>query len=122
MTLPSQGRQGDAPEWPLTRATARETVLWQREWTRPQAVMWEANGQFEEVALYVRSLAAAERLKATVASRTLVRQQQEALGLSMPGMLRLRWRIGVAEAPRLRQTGTEGPSAKDRWKVIDGGN
>jgi len=122
ITLPSEGRTGDPPAWPLARPTRRELELWQREWHRPQAVMWDANGQHEEVALYVRSLVAAEKPRATVASRTLVRQQQEALGLSLPGLARLRWKIGqVREPVTHRATGTEGPSAKDRWKVIDGG-
>lgn len=101
-TLPAE-RTGPAPEWPLSRASARELVLWEREWRRPQAVMWEANGQAEEVALYVRSLAFAERPKAPVSSRVLVRQQQEALGLSLPGLARLRWKVATApvqsEAP-----------------------
>lgn len=97
-TLPA-ARTDPAPSWPLSRASARELVLWAREWTRPQAVMWEANGQEEEVALYVRSLAFAERPSAPVSARVLVRQQQEALGLSLPGLARLRWRIGPTSAP-----------------------
>lgn len=94
-TLPAE-RTGPAPAWPLTRASARERTLWEREWRRPQAVMWEANGQEEEVALYVRSLANAERPKAPTSARTLVRQQQEALGISLPGLTRLRWKVATA--------------------------
>ena len=96
-------RTGPTPTWPLSKASARELALWDREWRRPQAVMWEANGQAEEVALYVRSLAFAERPKAPVSARVLVRQQQEALGLSLPGLARMRWKIATApvqvEAP-----------------------
>jgi hypothetical protein len=72
--------------------------LWAARVARPQAVMWERNGQELEVALYVRSLADAEQMDASVAARTLVRQQQEALGLSLPGLARNRWRIGEVEA------------------------
>src|SRR4051794_27783932 len=95
--LPAAGREGAMPKWPLSKATAREVTLWKREWRRPQAVMWERNGQELEVALYVRSLAAAEKLDASVAARTLVRQQQESLGLSLPGLARNRWRIEHVE-------------------------
>jgi hypothetical protein len=67
--------------------------LWIIEWRRPQAVMWEANHQETEVALYVRALKEAEKQSASVPSRTLVKQLQEALGLSLPGLARNRWII-----------------------------
>jgi hypothetical protein len=118
--LPASGRQGDAPEWPLPRPSTRELALWADEWRRPQAIIWEANGQQLEVALYVRSVRDAERANASVAARTLVRQQQEALGLSQPGLLRLRWII-AAVPERAAATGTEGASVKDRFKVVQGG-
>jgi hypothetical protein len=59
--------------------------------------MWEQAGQHAEVALFVRTLVAAEARDAPVAVRTLVRQQMEALGISVPGMLRNRWRIADIE-------------------------
>lgn len=100
--LPASGRQGPAPEWPLSRPSARELAIWAEEWRRPQALMWERNGQHREVALYVRSLVEAEKRGAPVALRTLVRQQQEALGISLPGLLRNRWLIvGDEERPKL---------------------
>lgn len=116
-------REGETPAWPLSRAERRELELWKRQWTRPQAVMWEANGQFEEVALYVRALAVAEQHGASVAIRTLVKQQQEALGLSLPGLLRLRWVIGGAQKAQAaqKQTGTDGPSMRERLRAIEGG-
>jgi hypothetical protein len=97
--LPSAGRKGEAPAWPLSRPTKRELVLWAIEWARPQALMWEANGQQVEVALYVRSLRETERTGSSVASRTLIVRQQDALGLNQPGLARNHWIIdtGVAE-------------------------
>ena len=98
-TLPAEGRKGRVPKWPLARASKRENEIWRGEWKRPQAVVWQRNGQELEVALYVRSLVAAEALDAPTNLRTLVKQQQEALGISLPGLHRNRWRIGeVAEA------------------------
>lgn len=119
-TLPQDGRTGPAPEWPLTDASDRELELWAREWRRPQAVMWERNGQEAEVALYVRSLAEAETPEAAVTLRNLVRQLQEALGVSLPGMARNRWRIGEVEKAAQRPA-AKGPSARDRFKVVTGG-
>jgi hypothetical protein len=115
--LPATGRQGPTPAWPLSRATSRERQLWEAEWQRPQAVMWEANGQFVEVALYVRSLKEAERPKASVALRTLVKQQQEALGLSLPGLARNRWIIaGTRDQAQRPQVVSGGSSVKDRLR------
>jgi hypothetical protein len=77
----------------------REGVLWCREWRRPQAVVWEWNGQEIEVAMYVRTLVAAEKPGAAHNMRNLVRQQQETLGISLTGLARNQWRIGPAGKP-----------------------
>jgi hypothetical protein len=119
-TLPASGRDGAAPAWPLTKATQRELTLWKREWKRPQATMWERNGQEVEVALYVRSLRMAEMPSAPTIARTLVKQQQEALGLSLPGLARNRWRIADVDSDRPEQTAV-GVSARDRFRVVPGG-
>lgn len=123
-TLDAAGRKGKSPLWPLGQQTDRERELWAREWKRPQAIEWERNGQELEVALYVRAVTAAEALDAPVAARTLVKQLQEALGLSLPGLLRLHWKIGAPEAKASRGAGArsvDGSSMRDRFKVITGG-
>lgn len=78
--------------------------------------MWEANGQQTEVALYVRSLRDAERPKAPVSMRTLVKQQQEALGISLPGLARNRWIIASTTEAAQRPTVVSGGSAKERLR------
>ncbi|MFL5844261.1 MAG: hypothetical protein ACJ762_06165 [Solirubrobacteraceae bacterium] len=119
--MPASGRKGRAPAWPLSKASARERAIWNREWKRPQAIEWERNGQELEVALYVRSLVDAEQQGAQVTMRTLVRQQQEALGISLPGLQRNRWRIEPEEAKPAGGRATRAPSAKGRLKVVAGG-
>jgi hypothetical protein len=94
--LPAR-RIGTSPAWPLTKPSLRELALWRREWKRAQAVMWEHNCQELEVALYVRTLVEAEFTLATPAMRTLVRQQMDALGLTVPGLQRNRWSIAKDE-------------------------
>ena len=91
--LPAAGRSGPTPPWPLTGASAREKRIWEAEWQRPQAIVWERNGQADEVAIYVRTRIAAEKPDATAALRTLLRQQQDSLGLTLIAMMRLRWII-----------------------------
>ena len=123
-TLSADGRQGDAPEFPLCDQTLREVVLWAAEWVRPQAIEWERNGQQVEVAMYVRSLADAEKPDAAVAARTLVKQLQESLGISLPGLHRLRWKIGDTEPSSTKPSqrrGAPAKSASERLRVIQGG-
>ena len=116
--LPADGREGDLPRWPLADPSERELDLWTAEWSRPQAVMWERMGQQIEVAVYVRTLVRAELHDAAVNVRTLLRQQQEALGLSMPGMLRNRWKLG--EVASEADGEFEEDDVRGRLTVVDG--
>ncbi|MFW3459692.1 hypothetical protein ACN24K_01695 [Streptomyces microflavus] len=123
--LPAEGRPGRPPWWPLTEQTAREQMLWDELWSRPQAVMWDQLGQVLEVALFVRTLAETEQPDSKVETRKLARQFMESLGLTVQGMLRNRWKIVNAvdteaeddeddeafDAPVRR-------SARDRMKVV----
>lgn len=122
VTLPAEGRSGSAPKWPLAGKSKREEELWNQEWRRPQAVIWEANGQEIEVALYVRSLIAAEKTDAATNARTLVKQQQEALGLSLPGLLRNHWKIEDSRPTETKQRPAASASqARNRFRVVTGG-
>lgn len=119
--LPAVGRQGEPPEWPLTRPTKRELALWDREWRRPQAVMWEANGLELQVAFYVRTVREAETFGTKPATRTELRRQMDSLGLTPDGLLRNRWVIATEVAASPRRAAAGGSSVKDRVKVITGG-
>ncbi|MDT5119255.1 MAG: hypothetical protein QOE30_4994 [Mycobacterium sp.] len=123
--LPVTGRPGPPPEWPLPNPSSRELELWVKLWAKPQATRWEILGQDDEVALYCRRFARAEQPDAPVATVVVVRQLGEALGLTIPGMLRNRWQIGSqqsAPAPTVpAPTGGKVPSrssARDRFTVV----
>ena len=75
--------------------------------------MWEANHQEEEVATFVRWFAKAERPDAATNLGTLVKQLQETLGLSLPGLLRNRWII-ASTAAGVRPRVVSSSSTKDR--------
>lgn len=97
--------------------------MWRSMWRTPQAIAWEADQQVLAVAVFVRSLADAEMPDATVPARTLVRQQMDALGLTIPGLRANRWRIGEPASDR-KATGTAGrtrPRASGRLKVVEDG-
>lgn len=118
--LPVAGREGEPPTWPLTRPRARELQLWAEVWALPQAIVWERQRQELEVALYVRSLADAERPGARSATRVLVRQFMDSLGISAGGMRAARLAI-VDVIPTSEPTprpATDSQSSKDRLRVL----
>lgn len=125
VVLPAEGRLGDTPEWPLDGQSVRESELWESEWRRPQAVMWERNGAVLEVALFVRRLAEAEKPGAATNLATLVKQLMESLGISQDGLHRRHWSIAsdeVSEKRQSRQSSPSGvPSVKDRLAARDRG-
>lgn len=117
--LPAEGRQGEPPDWPLPDRLHGELELWTREWKRPQAVMWERNGQELEVALFVRSIVIAEGPKATAADRNVVQRKMSDLGLTVPGLRANRWRIVDSAAKPAAPSKTKAKrSARDRLKVV----
>ena len=122
-TLPAE-RTGEAPKWPLTEAADRELELWDELWGKPQAVAWEDMGQELEVALFVRTLAEAERADARLDVKKMVRGYLDSLGLSVAGMNRNRWKIAPAvEAPEPTVApSVRRPSARDRLKVVPSGD
>lgn len=117
--LPASGREGAAPKWPLTKATALETTMWRQHWKLPQAIMWERLHQHRLVALYVRRAIEAEARNSPVNLSTFVRQMADSLGLTTPGIRANRWRIGSAEPAAPRTSGAPGrPNARRRLQVV----
>lgn len=98
VTLPAAGRDGPAPEFPLSDPLSRELELWGQLWSKPQATMWEQLHQTFEVAAYVRLLTMAERPDAPVVAWTQVKQFAESLGLSVSGMQRNRWTVAKVDS------------------------
>jgi hypothetical protein len=98
-----------------------ERETWEREWRRPQAVMWERLGWEVQVALYVRTLRQASAGKGGATATTNVLRQMDMLGLSAAGLHGNGWEIAgditPAPAPRRAPTST----AKDRLQVLRGG-
>ena len=120
-TLPVAGRSGEPPAWPLSRPTAREVAQWKREWARPQAVMWEQDGQSEEVAVYVRTLLRCEDRDVGPGVLSALLRFQEALGLSQPGLARRRWKIEDVTVDRRRTSTPTANETRARLRAIAGG-
>lgn len=110
LTLPAGGRLGDTPDWPLKGYSEREAVLWGHYWQKPQAAAWERFGLHYEVAVHVRTLAEAEMPMSPANLRTLVRQQMDSLGLTMPGLRANRWKLSEDETAVARHARAELPA------------
>lgn len=121
--LPSEGRAGDAPEWPLfPKADAREAQVWADLWRKPQAVQWDAMGQVSQVAMYARRFCEAEQPGANHSLSNHVRQLGDDLGMTVTAMLRLRWKIATDETAtkRAEKAPAKRTSSRDRLKVVNG--
>jgi hypothetical protein len=115
--LPSGGRQGDAPEWPLA-GEAPQT--WDQLWATPQAVAWERLGWTRVVARYVHILVLCENpAEMTAALLGEARQLEDRLGLTPMAMLRLRWEIAADEVAEQRAIRPGSSSARRKLKVAD---
>jgi hypothetical protein len=155
-TLPAEGFKGRIPTFPLTRPTEplssikandedredlirdalaeietrfeAEKKLWKELWRKPQAAMWHRLGMKYQVAAYVRAF-----LESTSAAssglKTAVLRMEGELGLSVPGMNALRWKIAHDELAEQREpeqvaaaaTAAARPStgARARLRVLD---
>lgn len=116
--LPSTGRSGVAPKWPLPNPTARESQVWREHWKLPQALMWERLGQHHLVAIYVRRLVESETAGSRVNLGTLVRQMADGLGLTTPGLRSNRWRIEQPKAKAAAKSPAKRSTSRARLRVV----
>lgn len=106
------------PEWPLTEATTRELVLWDRWWRKPEAVIWEKDGSADYVALTVRMFAEAEAEKASAETRKTVRMMMADLYLTRDSKDRAGFRVVSDEVTAKRDEKASRPTSRDRMKVV----
>lgn len=121
-TLPSEGRTEPAPEWPLVEPSERELELWTAWWAEPVAILWERAHSLHYVAFTVRMFAEAEQPKARTEDRKSLNQMMANLYLTPDSLAKARYRIATDETAEKREEKHEPqPSARDRFKVVDGG-
>lgn len=120
-TLLPSSYDGDVPDWPLAGGSDRELALWETFWRKPQAVLWTLNGQVYEVAMHVRTFAEAEQPKASTQLRILVRQQADALLLTIPAMFSARVKLAsvdeLSERKAERKTSARAVSSRARLRA-----
>lgn len=117
-TLPSEGRVGPTPDFPAPNQTGREAELWESMWRKPQAILWERDGLYELVALFVRQLAEAEVEKASAENRKTVRMLFADLWLTPDAMLRNRIRIDAVAAEVVDMKPAQSTGARARLVAL----
>lgn len=143
ITLPAAGYQGDVPEFPLEkkpietsvmldgeivkqvdddatdRFFERELALWAKLWAKPQGQMWIELGLDYEVAAYVRAFHESTAAGAPAALKTAVLRMGGEIGLSLPGMHTLRWKIAPSVVePAKATTARRTSSSRGRLKAV----
>lgn len=117
LMLPSEGRKGPAPAWPLRTVSDEEAATWDELWATPQAVAWEKLGYTRSVARYCRFLVLSERTDAPVTLLSEVRQMEDRLGLTPMAMRRLLWQVAPDEVAERR--GDRSTGARRRLRAVD---
>ncbi len=119
-TLDAAGYKGPLPEFPLPELRVRESQLWEKLWTTPQAIEWSRLDLTLQVAFYVRKCIDNEMPGAKAPDLTIMRQMQDSLGLSLPGMRAHRWRISEDELDDFEDDPLAAASEPDIRDVMTG--
>lgn len=119
--LPSQGRVGPTPAWPLSPPLTEEGAVWESLWVLPQAAEWERMDYTRTVARYVRTVCAAEMPGADSKLLAEARQLEDRLGLTPRAMQALRWETDEPEEEEEESTKPTKTKPKARTYVPPAG-
>lgn len=98
--LPSEGYQGEAPEFPLPNVSAREVEVWATAWATPQACAWSMPSErwrLRTVAMWVRLSVRCEDPEAGAALLSQLHRFADQIGLTTAGLSEMGWRVAVDE-------------------------
>lgn len=123
--LPSEGYQGDAPDFPLPDCSVREGELWTQVWSYPQACAWALEPwRWNTVAMWVRTFVTCEGSEATAADKGSLHRFADQIGLTPAGLRENGWAVARDETAAKRTPAEpeteQKPSARDRFTVVDG--
>lgn len=146
--LPSEGFQGDVPDFPLSPAVViheffdqgkkerevdegasemrrdREAALWSWAWSTPQACAWSMQSwRWHAVAMWVRTAALCESSEATAADKNSLHRFADQIGMTPAGLRENGWAIAVDELAVKAESKAAAPrkSSRDRLSVVNGG-
>lgn len=124
--LPSEGYQGEVPDWPLVEpATAAELIVWERAWRTPQACAWSMPSEVWRapfVAQWVRVHVRCSAPDAPAGLFAAMFRLEDRIGLSTAGLAEMGWKVAVDETAAKRdEKAVEPASSRDRMKVAKTG-
>lgn len=114
--LPRGGRQGEPPQWPLSKPSAAEISAWRQLWATPQAAAWERLEWTRTIARYCRLMVRAEAPQASPALQAQTTALEDRLGLTPKSMRLLLWEVVVDEVGEKRNERPTG--ARGRIKAV----
>ena len=118
--LPSEGYQGEAPDFPLPKPSARELAVWAILWSTPQACAWSMESwRWLNIADLVRLQVRGEAHDAPVNIATVTRQLRADLGLTPAGLKENGWAIAVDQiGARREEKAAAPPRLSSRSKML----
>ena len=127
--LPAEGFDGPIPDFPLPEPTDRELEVWDEAWRTPQACAWSLPSEawrIRSVALWVRTSVRCEAPEAGAALLGQLHRFADQIGMTTAGLAEMGWKVAVDETATKRTEKTAAApkrsSARDRMKVVSGGN
>jgi hypothetical protein len=124
--LPSEGFDGEAPEFPLPSATDRELEVWADAWSTPQACAWALPSEawrVPTVAMWVRVRVRCEDPDAGAALLGQLHRFADQIGMTTAGLAEMGWKVAADETAAKRVEKPVEParsSSRDRMKVVKG--
>ena len=124
-SLPVEGFNGEAPEFPLPQPTKRELDVWAWAWTTPQACAWAQPSErwrLHTIAMYVRTFVICEGSDATAADKGSLHRFADDIGLTPAGLRVNGWAVAKDElsprrgAPAGSTADAEGVSSTPRLR------
>lgn len=96
--LPSEGHNGEAPEFPLPDCTYNERSLWLWAWKTPQAEAWSREPwRWPAVALWVRTFVRCASEDAKAADINSLHRLADQIGMTPAGLKENGWKIAADE-------------------------
>lgn len=123
--LPSEGYDGEIPEWPLSaQPNPAETAAWSWAWRTPQACAWSTASESWRIPFVAQWARLHVRCSEPDAPGNLFAslfRLEDRIGFSTAGLAEMGWKVAVDETAAKRDEGeteTKRTSSRDRLKSV----